>query len=167
MESTKTDKVLNESYKVWHLYVDASLKGYGIIVYSIDCKVTRQNGKEVIMYGNKRKEFSTSVPWDTKLTNNEAEYLALIMGLKHCLYHGCLNVSVFSDSELVVRQVQGKYKTKKEALKTLCQQALELMLEFDICKIYHIKGSQNPADRLSRAFKKVKKEKKCNCSGNC
>ena len=45
-------------------------------------------------------------------TNNEAEYSALIQGIKACLDHKIYHINIFSDSELIVNQVNGKYKLK-------------------------------------------------------
>jgi ribonuclease HI len=45
-------------------------------------------------------------------TNNEAEYEALIAGMSAAARHGCRVLTVFSDSELVVRQMQGTYRVR-------------------------------------------------------
>jgi ribonuclease HI len=45
-------------------------------------------------------------------TNNEAEYEAVLWGLHRVTERRCTSVRAFSDSELVVRQVTGRYKTK-------------------------------------------------------
>jgi len=49
-------------------------------------------------------------------TNNEAEYEALIAGMSAAAGHGCRVLSVFSDSELVVRQMQGAYRVRARRL---------------------------------------------------
>ena len=52
-------------------------------------------------------------------TNNEAEYLAVIAALEECQSRGIENAQVFLDSLLVVQQVNGNFKVKKEHLKPL------------------------------------------------
>ena len=52
-------------------------------------------------------------------TNNVAEYRALIAGLESALQRGVDELEVVSDSELLVKQMQGEYKVKNEALKAL------------------------------------------------
>ena len=47
-----------------------------------------------------------------RASNNVAEYQALIHALKYALDHGATAVKVFSDSELVVRQISGQYRVK-------------------------------------------------------
>jgi ribonuclease HI len=59
-------------------------------------------------------------------TNNVAEYRALIAGLESALQRGVDELEVVSDSELLVKQMQGEYKVKNEALKTLQREAAEL-----------------------------------------
>lgn len=63
-------------------------------------------------------------------TNNEAEYNALVKMLEAALQIGAEKIMIFSDSELLVRQVQGKYKVKSEKILPLYEQAVELLLEF-------------------------------------
>jgi len=64
-------------------------------------------------------------------TNNEAEYSALIDSLTwlrdNASLHSITNVSFFSDSQLMVRQLQGKYKVKAENIKPLFNQAKSLL----------------------------------------
>lgn len=54
-----------------------------------------------------------------KATNNEAEYAALIFGLKECTQLGYMDVTHVSDSKLVVNQVNGLWKVKQGHLKAL------------------------------------------------
>ena len=82
-------------------------------------------------------------------TNNEAEYQALLAGLDWALKEGITDLTVFTDSELVVQQVSGKYKVKHPNLKPLFLQALERKKKVKKFKIYHIKREHNTeADSL-------------------
>ena len=84
-------------------------------------------------------------------TNNRAEYLALIAGLKEALKLGAESVELKMDSELVVRQLTGKYRVRNPALKPLFEQAHQLMKEFQSSPIVHIPREQNKAaDALCR-----------------
>ena len=56
-------------------------------------------------------------------TNNVAEYTALLNGLRRAAELGVTEVEVVSDSELMVKQMQGVYKVKNEALRDLSLQA--------------------------------------------
>jgi ribonuclease HI len=82
-------------------------------------------------------------------TNNVAEYQALLRGLELASAHGATEVELIGDSELVVRQIEGRYKVKNAAMKGLHAQAKELLAKFDNWSIRHVKRDQNAdADRL-------------------
>ena len=59
-------------------------------------------------------------------TNNVAEYRGLIAGLESALERGVDELEVVSDSELLVKQMQGEYKVKNETLRELQSEAAEL-----------------------------------------
>lgn len=83
-------------------------------------------------------------------TNNIAEYRALLLGLKKALEIGVLEISVFADSELMVRQLNGKYRVKNEGLKPLFQEAVRLLKQFRKYSISHIDREENSAaDRMA------------------
>lgn len=82
-------------------------------------------------------------------TNNVAEYRALLRGIELALANGAEEVELIGDSELVVRQIEGRYKVKKAELKPFHAKAKELLGEFDRWSIRHVKRDQNAdADRL-------------------
>lgn len=63
-------------------------------------------------------------------TNNEAEYQALIAGLTAAARHGGTQVAVFSDSELVMRQMTGRYRVSSPRLQPLHREASLLASRF-------------------------------------
>lgn len=60
-------------------------------------------------------------------TNNEAEYLAMIAGLKATTEYKPKAIFVYSDSQLVVNQVNGEWKIKKNHLEKLCEEIFEII----------------------------------------
>ncbi len=87
-----------------------------------------------------------------KTTNNQAEYRALIAALEKAVQLGARRVSVYSDSELVVRQITGRYRVKKAELKPLFQKVTQLQSRLESFSIGHIPRRQNTeADRLTNA----------------
>jgi ribonuclease HI len=85
-----------------------------------------------------------------RCTNNVAEYTALIRGLAAAKIVGAAKVVVKSDSELVVRQLNGQYKVKSPDLKPLYQRAVALMAEIGDVKISHVMREGNTrADELA------------------
>jgi ribonuclease HI len=86
-----------------------------------------------------------------KTTNNVAEYTALLTCFKLVLKRECRNLIVHSDSELLVRQMQGKYKVKEPRLKLMVAQARTILetAPFQV-EYHHITRELNKeADRLA------------------
>jgi dinuclear metal center YbgI/SA1388 family protein len=82
-------------------------------------------------------------------TNNVAEYEALLAGLELALDRGVERLTVFMDSELVVRQLTGQYKVKNADLKALHTEAARRLRGFREVDVKHIRREQNgDADRL-------------------
>ena len=82
-------------------------------------------------------------------TNNVAEYKALLRGIELAAAHGASEVDLIGDSELVVRQVEGKYKVKNAGIKPLHADVKRALREFDSWSIRHVKRAENAdADRL-------------------
>lgn len=85
-----------------------------------------------------------------RATNNEAEYQAIIAALEQALKIGASHITIHSDSELVVRQLNGQYRVKKATLQALYQQVKQLQGRFTACNFTHINRQQNmAADKLA------------------
>ncbi len=84
------------------------------------------------------------------VTNNQAEYQALLAGLRKARRLGAKHVSVRSDSQLLVRQFLGEYKVRDAKLKPLHEEARRLARAFQTFAIEHIPRELNrAADRLA------------------
>jgi ribonuclease HI len=84
-----------------------------------------------------------------KLTNNYAEYSALIMGLKQAIEMQITNLLVYGDSLLVINQMNKLYKVKSKELLSLYNQILELTQYFTNIEFKHIYRTHNKrADAL-------------------
>jgi len=82
-------------------------------------------------------------------TNNVAEYKALLRGIELARSHGATELELLGDSELVVRQVEGRYKVKNAGMKPLYQEVMKALREVDSWSIRHVRREQNAdADRL-------------------
>ena len=87
-----------------------------------------------------------------RATNNQAEYRALIVVLKEAIKLGTSEADIYLDSELVVRQVNGKYRVKNTALKPLYQEVKRLQGLLRGSVVSHIPRQQNTeADTLANA----------------
>ncbi len=83
-------------------------------------------------------------------TNNVAEYYALLAALDYATTHGISALRIRSDSELLVRQMQGRYKVKSPDLKPLHERASILSRQLKYFAIEHVRREQNTdADALA------------------
>ncbi len=84
-------------------------------------------------------------------TNNIAEYVALLIALDELKTKRKFPIVIYSDSELLVRQLTGEYKVKDKKLKILYNRIIELVASFSSLEIKHIKREGNKtADALAR-----------------
>lgn len=84
-----------------------------------------------------------------KATNNVAEYTAFVKAIEAAKRTGATQLTVFSDSELLVKQINGQYKVKSEQIRPLFRQVNELLEQFDQWKVRHIPREKNKkADNL-------------------
>jgi Ribonuclease HI len=85
-----------------------------------------------------------------RTTNNVAEYSALIRALEEARALGCSRISIFTDSELMARQINGQYRVKTEHLFPLYQRVTILLTYFDRATVTHVRRELNKrADQLS------------------
>lgn len=83
-------------------------------------------------------------------TNNVAEYRALLLGLETAVASGARPLVVYSDSELLVRQLNGAYRVKNEGLKPLFAEARRLIGVLREVTVVHVRRSENrEADALA------------------
>ncbi|HEX5748622.1 MAG TPA: ribonuclease HI family protein [Archangium sp.] len=83
-------------------------------------------------------------------TNNYAEYMGLLLGLKHARSLGVKELEVLADSELLIRQLQGRYQVKSPTLRPLYEEASALLKEFSRVKLAHVPREKNKAaDEMS------------------
>jgi ribonuclease HI len=106
---------------------------YAVIIHRPDGSVVYQLGKYL-----------------GRATNNVAEYFALITALDYCAASNISRLRVRSDSELLVRQMQGRYKVKSESLKPLHERAIRQSKGLAYFAIEHIPRELNSeADALA------------------
>ena len=121
----------------WVLHVDGSSNirgvGVGIVLTSLT--------------GNTA---SRAIRCNFKATNNESEYEALIAGLSLAHLLGAENIQVYSDSQLIINQVQGEYQSKDDRMIQYLAVAQRLISKFKSCKLTQIPREQNSqADALA------------------
>jgi len=105
-------------------------------------------GIGVVIYDEKDNVIRTHNSFIGDATNNEAEYKALISGLKIATEIS-KSVRFFLDSELVVKQLNGEYKVKNKEMKRFYDEAQVLKMGFKEISFSHIRREENKlADKL-------------------
>lgn len=85
-----------------------------------------------------------------RATNNEAEYQAAIAGLEAAIGLGGGDVELRMDSELVIRQLQGRYRVRNERLRPFYERILDLRPRFGAFHLQHVPRAKNArADELA------------------
>ena len=83
-------------------------------------------------------------------TSNQVEYQAIIAALQKAVELGARQVEICADSELMVKQLNGRYRVRKASLRPSYQQVGQLLSQFDSFTIIHVPREQNKeADELA------------------
>lgn len=123
----------------WLLMVDGAARGN-----------PGEAGCGAVIYDERGKLLDELYRYLGHATNNVAEYEGLLMGLEGVLRLGGKTLRVESDSQLLVRQLNGLYRVKDEKLKRLYQKASSLLRQFQAYRIIHVPREQNRvADKLA------------------
>jgi ribonuclease HI len=94
-----------------------------------------------------------------RATNNEAEYRAVIAGLIRARAHGATEVVVHSDSQVVVEQINGRFKINEERLRVFKREIDDLRAGFERVEVKHVYRTANEdANRLAQRARGMKDE---------
>ncbi len=95
-----------------------------------------------------------------RATNNVAEYQALLHALRYALSRGARRIKVCTDSELVVKQLDGRYRVRHADMLPLHKEARALLGQFEKADVAHVPREQNrEADRLANRALDLKASK--------
>lgn len=122
-----------------HVHVDGAAKGnpgpagIGVVVRT-------EQGETVAEFGMPIGE----------ATNNYAEYTALVHALRLLSALRVERVVVYTDSELVSRQISGEYRVREQSLKSLHAQVMHMLSLYKAWRVEHVRREENrEADRLA------------------
>ena len=108
------------------------------------------SGAGAVLYHNGVEIWSTAVFVGHKETNNVAEYTGMIVGIKRAVEMGIRRLVVKGDSNLVVQQMNGKFRVNAEHIKPLHATAKNIIRNFDSIQFVHVYRHLNQrADELS------------------
>lgn len=107
-------------------------------------------GIGAVLYDDKNNTIAEISEYIGKTTNNQAEYKAMLAGIKKAKELGAENLTCYLDSELVVKQMKREYKVKNKDLAPLFVRAYNLSMGFKTIEFIHIKREKNKiADGLA------------------
>ncbi|KAL0301724.1 UNVERIFIED_CONTAM: Ribonuclease HI [Sesamum radiatum] len=133
---TTQREVLKE--RLWLLHVDGS-------------STTQEIGAGVVITSSQGEDMEFTIKFDFKASNNEAEYEALVIGMRMAQDVGALHLLAYSDSQLIVKQVSGEYEAKEKSMVQYLQQIEELKTKFKSFQLQQIPMEENAkADSLSK-----------------
>ncbi|KAL5582363.1 hypothetical protein UlMin_014805 [Ulmus minor] len=122
----------------WKLYVDGS-----------STETSSEAG--IILVSPDGVKLSCAVRFKFKATNNQAEYEALLSGLRLAKEVSARHLTIYSDSQLVVSQVNSEFQAKGEKMASYLEKAKEAMNQFDTVTIIQVPRAENTnADALAR-----------------
>jgi ribonuclease HI len=87
------------------------------VIYVVGSSIKKNGGAKILLITLDGKELSSSLRLKLKTTNNEAEYEAVIVGLRMALELGAKSVEVWRDSQVIVGHIQGEFKPNGEKMK--------------------------------------------------
>jgi ribonuclease HI len=123
----------------WALFFDGSSCGKG-------------GGVGILLISPRGEMFEFAIPIQPTVTNNQAEYEALLRGLQYLKEAGAVLVEIYGDSELVIKQLNGQYKCKTDALRNYYEECREILKSFQLLILRHISREHNEeANRLAQS----------------
>ncbi|XP_073138373.1 uncharacterized protein [Henckelia pumila] len=114
----------------WMVYVDGSSTSTG-------------SGAGIVVESPQGDKFQYAIKFLFSATNNEAEYEAFIMGIKLALSVGAKILTIHSDSQLIVSQVNGNYEVKEDKILEYLTQVNELLSRLDSYDVKQISRVEN------------------------
>ncbi|KAL5558492.1 hypothetical protein UlMin_034703 [Ulmus minor] len=122
----------------WKLYVDGS-------------STETSSGAGIILVSPDGVKLSCAVRFKFKATNNQAEYEALLSGLRLAKEVSARHLTIYNDSQLVVSQVNSEFQAKGEKMASYLEKTKEAMNQFDTVTIIQVLRAENTnADALAR-----------------
>ena len=108
-------------------------------------------GIGIVLISPRGKKYEFSLSIDATLTNNQAEYQALIKGIVLLKKVHADAVEIFGDSMLVINQLAGSYECRSEVLIAYYERCVQLLREFRYFRLDHIPWLHNEeANRLAQ-----------------
>ncbi|KAL0420689.1 UNVERIFIED_CONTAM: hypothetical protein Slati_3091800 [Sesamum latifolium] len=115
--------------QVWLLHVDGS-------------STTQGSGAGIVVTSPQGEDLEFAIKFDFKASNNETEYEVLVIGMRLAHEVGARHLPAYSDSQLIVKQVEGAYEAREESMIQYLQQIKELKPASTISKLSRYLGRE-------------------------
>jgi ribonuclease HI len=139
----------------WALFFDGSSCGKG-------------GGVGILLISPRGEMFEFAIPIQPTVTNNQAEYEALLQRLQYLREAGSVSVEVYGDSELVIKQLNGQYECKSDALRSYYEECREILKSFPLVTLQHIPREHNEeANRLAQSTSGYKENQEAFATDIC
>ncbi|KAL2250095.1 UNVERIFIED_CONTAM: Ribonuclease HI [Sesamum indicum] len=134
----KEPEAVKQPYSKWMLHVDGSSNA-------------NNGGAGILIQGPRGIEIDVAARLSFPVTNNEAEYEALVLGLELAYEADARDLEVFTDSQLIALQIEGTYETRERIMTQYKEIVQKLMGKFEKCSISQVPRAENDkADALSK-----------------
>jgi ribonuclease HI len=109
-------------------------------------------GVEILLILPRGEMFEFANPIQPTVTNNQAEYEALLRGLQYLKEAKAISVEIFGDSELVTEQLNGQYECRNDILRNYYEECNEILKSFQLVILQHIPRENNgETNRLAQS----------------
>ncbi|XP_064966968.1 uncharacterized protein LOC135613882 [Musa acuminata AAA Group] len=136
------DEGLEQPPEAWVLHVDGSANSKGI-------------GAGLVLQAPDGRSFERSLRFEFQATNNEAEYEALLAGLRLALEMQVVAICVLTDSQLVAEQLNGGYEARDTTMAKYLAQVINLTAKFPHFTLFNVpRGENEHADMLAKLASK-------------
>jgi hypothetical protein len=96
--------------------------------------------------------FEFAIPIQPTITNNQAEYEALLRGLQYLKEAMAISIEIYGDSQLVIKQLNGQYECRNDILRNYYEECKEILKGFQLVILQHIPREHNEeANRLAQS----------------
>jgi ribonuclease HI len=109
---------------------------WALFFYGSSCG--KGGGVGILLISPRGEMFEFSIPIQPTVTNNQAEYEALLRGLQYLREAKAVAVEIFGDSELVIKQLNGPYECINDFLRNYYEECKEILKSIQLVVLQHI-----------------------------
>ncbi|KAL0456349.1 UNVERIFIED_CONTAM: hypothetical protein Slati_0974100 [Sesamum latifolium] len=149
--TVKAQALANFMSKMWGTTQEKASEERPWLLHLDGSSTTQESGAGVVLTIPQGDDMEFAIKFEFKASNNEAEYEALVLGMRMAQDAGASHLLAYSDFQLIVKQVSGEYEAKEESMVQYLQQIEKLKTKFKSFQLQQISREENvKADSLSK-----------------